>query len=283
MRPILPCLQFLLLLLPAWLVPCPAPAQTPSPLQEWQYSGGIALARLFEPELPEYRTVVGLAAETEPVYAGSRAYKVQSGPVLNFQYRDIAFISTGDGIGYNVFRGDHYQVGISLGYDFGRSMRDDYTNLRGMGDIGTAPVAKVFGTWVLSKNFPLVMRADARQFIGGAEGAVGDVGVYMPLPGSSRSFVLFAGPSVTLATQHYLQTVYGVSERQSLASGHPEFDPHAGLSAVGMGVSATKFLTGRWLLNVDAAVNRIWDDAAHSPIVEKPTQRVIAVSVDYQW
>jgi outer membrane scaffolding protein for murein synthesis (MipA/OmpV family) len=258
-------------------------AQTPSPLQEWQYSGGIVLVRLFEPELPEFRTVVGLAAETEPVYAGSRAYKVQGGPVLNFQYRDVAFISTGDGIGYNVFRGDHYQVGVSMGYDTGRTMHDDYTNLRGMGDIGIAPVAKVFGTWVLSKNFPLVMRADARQFIGGAQGAVGDVGVYMPLPGSSKSFVLFAGPSISLATQHYMQTVYGVSERQSLASGHPVFDPHAGLSAVGMGVSATKFLTAHWFLNVDAAVNRIWDDAAHSPIVEKPTQRVVALSVDYQW
>jgi outer membrane scaffolding protein for murein synthesis (MipA/OmpV family) len=239
--------------------------------------------RLFEPKLPEYRTDVGIAAEAEPFYAGSRAYKVQGGPVLNFQYRDIAFISTGNGIGYNAVRGDHYQVGVSMGYDLGRSMRNDYTNLRGMGDIGAAPVAKVFGTWVLSKNFPLVMRADARQFIGGAEGAVGDVGAYMPLPGSSRSFVLFAGPSITLATQHYLQTVYGVSERQSLASGHPVYDPHAGLSAAGIGVSATKFLTSHWLLNVDGAVDHILGDAAHSPIVEKPTQRVIAVSVNYQW
>jgi hypothetical protein len=36
-------------------------AQTPSPLQEWQYSGGIILARLFEPDLPRFRTVLGLA------------------------------------------------------------------------------------------------------------------------------------------------------------------------------------------------------------------------------
>lgn len=28
-------------------------AQTPSPLQEWQYSGGIILARLFELNLPQ--------------------------------------------------------------------------------------------------------------------------------------------------------------------------------------------------------------------------------------
>src|ERR1035437_8946485 len=91
-------------------------AQTPSPLQEWQYSGGIILARLFEPDLPRYRTILGLAAEVQPVYDGSRAYRVEGGPVINIHYLDIAFISTGEGVGYNLLRGDHYQLGIALTY-----------------------------------------------------------------------------------------------------------------------------------------------------------------------
>jgi len=259
-------------------------AQTPSPLQEWQYSGGLILARLFEPDLPPFRTVVGLASEVQPVYDGSHAYKVQGGPALNFQYRDIAFVTTGNGIGYNVLRGDHYQVGVAMAYDFGRKERDDYTNLRGMGDIGAAPVAKVFGSWVLSRKFPLILRADARQFIGGAEGAVGDIGVYMPLPGSSKTFVMFAGPSMTFATDHYLQTLYGVTPRQALASGHPIYDiPHAGTSAAGVGFSATKFLTQHWLLNIDAAIHQIRGSPAQSPLVESRTQRVLALSINYQW
>src|SRR3984957_2932025 len=174
-----------------------ASAQTPSPLQEWQYSGGIILARLFEPDLPQFRTVLGLAAQVEPVYSGSRAYRGEGGPVIRFPYRDIAFISTGDGIGYNVLRGDHYQVGVALAYDLGRKEKDDLTNLHGMGNIGAAPVGKVFGSWVLSKHFPLILRVDARQFAGGAQGAVGDAGVYLPLPGSSKTFVMFAGASIT--------------------------------------------------------------------------------------
>jgi outer membrane scaffolding protein for murein synthesis (MipA/OmpV family) len=259
-------------------------AQTPSPLQEWQYSGGVILARLFQPDLPPFRTVVGLASEVQPVYDGSHAYKVQGGPVLNFQYRDIAFLTTGDGIGYNFLRGDHYQVGVAMAYDRGRKERDDYSNLRGMGDIGAAPVAKVYGSWVLSKKFPLILRADARQFIGGAEGAVGDIGVYMPLPGSSKTFVMFAGPSMTFATDHYLQTLYGVTPQQALASGHPIYDiPHAGTSAAGVGFSATKFITSHWLLNMDAAINQIRGSPAHSPLVETRTQRVLALSIDYQW
>ena len=262
----------------------PVLAQTPSPLQEWQYSGGVILARLFDPDLPEFRKIVGLAANTDPVYSGARAYHVQGGPVINVYYRDIAFVSTGDGIGYNVFRGDHYQIGVAMAYDLGRSEQSDLANLRGLGDIGAAPVAKVYGSWVLSKKFPLILRVDARQFIGGAEGAIGDASVYMPLPGSSKTFVMFAGPSISLATHHYLQTMYGVTPQQSEASGHPIYEvPHAGTSAVGVGFSATKFITTHWMLNMDAAISKIRGSAENSPLIEERTQRVLALSVDYQW
>jgi outer membrane scaffolding protein for murein synthesis (MipA/OmpV family) len=259
-------------------------AQTPSPLQEWQYSGGIILARLFEPDLPTWRTILGVGAEVQPVYDGARADQVSGGPVINIHYRDVAFLSTGEGLGFNFLRGDHYQVGVGVTYDLGRKEKDDLTNLRGMGDIPAAPVGKLYGTWVLSKKFPLILRASARQFVGGAEGAVGDAGIYMPLPGSSKTFVMFAGPSITLATRHYLQTLYGVTAEQSLASGHPVFDvDHSGTADAGVGFSATKFLGKHLLLNLDTAISQIRGRPASSPLVERRTQRVLALSFDYHW
>jgi outer membrane scaffolding protein for murein synthesis (MipA/OmpV family) len=266
----------------AWGAPM-AFAQTPSPLQEWQYSGGIILARLFDPNLPEWRAVLGTAAEVQPVYESSRAYRLQGGPVINIQYRDVAFLSTGEGLGYNFLRGDHYRLGVAIAYDLGRRVKDDYTNLHGMGDISPAPVAKVFASWVLSRKFPLILRADARQLVGGANGAVGDVGVYMPLPGSSKRFVMFAGPSITLATHRYLQSEYGVTQAQSLASGHPVFDPHAGTNAVGVGFSATRFIGEHWLLNLDAAINSLRGSPDVSPLTERRTGRVAVLSIDYHW
>jgi outer membrane scaffolding protein for murein synthesis (MipA/OmpV family) len=272
------------LLMVLFCLPHHASAQTPSPLQEWQYSGGIILARLFQPDLPTFRTVLGAAADLAPLYDGSNEYRTKGGPVINIHYKDVAFLSTGEGLGYNFLRGDHYQFGVAMAYDLGRKERDDLTNLHGMGDIGVAPVAKIYGSAVLSKKFPLILRVDARQYIGGAEGAVGDAGVYMPLPGSSKTFVMFAGPSITFATHHYLQTVYGVSPEQSLNSGHPVFEiPHAGTATVGAGFSATKFVTSHWLLNIDAAISQIRGSAAESPIVENRTQKTLAFSVDYQW
>jgi hypothetical protein len=72
-------------------------SQTPSPLQQWQYSGGVILVRLFEPDVPEFRKILGIASEVEPLYCGARAARLQGGPVISIYYRDIAFLSTGDG------------------------------------------------------------------------------------------------------------------------------------------------------------------------------------------
>ena len=224
-----------------------------------------------------------MAAEVQPAYDGSRAYRLQGGPVVNIQYRDIAFVSTGEGIGYNFLRGDHYRVGAAISYDLGRRVKDDITNLHGMGDLSPAPAAKLFASLVLSRKFPLILRTDVRQLVGGANGTVGDVGVYMPLPGSSKKFVMFAGPSITLATHRYLQSEFGVTPAQSLASGHPAFDPHAGTAAVGVGFSATQFLTDHWLLNLDSALSRLKGSPDVSPIPERRTQRVLVLSASYLW
>jgi len=265
------------------LPPVTAFCQTPSPLQEWQYSGGIVLSRLFQPDQPAWRAVAGVAADLQPAYDGSKAYRVLGGPVINVQYRDIAFASTGEGIGVNFLRGPYYRVGAAISYDLGRIERDDYTNLRGFGNISAAPVAKIFASYVFSKDFPMVLRIDAREILGGANGAVADIGAYMPLPGSSKHFVMFAGPSVTLATHHFLQNEFGVTPSESLASGHPEFDPHAGLEAAGIALSSTKFFGDHWLLNLDGAFSKLLGSAGGSPITERSARHVITLSVNYRW
>jgi len=274
------CLLALLLCAAA---PRAALCQTPSPLQEWQFSGGIILQSLFEPNLPPWRRVVGLSAELEPTYEGSKIYRVQGGPVIDIRYGSVAFISSGNGIGANFVSGSHYRVGVAMGYDLGRPISDDPRQLRGLGYLSPAPVAKLFGEYVVAKQFPLVLRADARQFIGGADGAVGDLEAYLPLPGSSRKFVMFAGPSITYADHLYLQKEFGVTRAQALASGDPQFEVHPGENAEGVGFSATGFLTKHWLLNLDAAIDRLRGSASDSPITQKPVQRAAELTIAYSW
>jgi outer membrane scaffolding protein for murein synthesis (MipA/OmpV family) len=258
-------------------------SQTPSPLQEWQYSGGIILQRLFQPNAPDWFAVTGLATAAQPVYEGASAYRVRFGPVINIRYKDIAYASTGEGVGYNFLRGRYYRVGVSVGYDTGRRVPDDYPNLHGIGDLSVAPVVKLYGTYVLSKDFPMVIRIDARHYIGGAAGDVGDFGFYLPLPGSSKGFFMFAGPSITWATHRYVQKVFGVTAVQSLASDKPIFDVHGGTNAAGIGLSATKVLSQHWLLNLDTSTSWLQGSAANSPITEAKVRHTLALSINYHW
>lgn len=266
------------LLAPGW-----AAAQTPSPLQEWQYSGGIALEKLFEPNLPDWRTVLGGAVEQKPLYDGASLTRTFGGPLINIRYKDFAFASVGEGLGFNLLHGDHYRGGLALTYDLGRLESNDISHLHGLGDINRAPALKAFISYAVSKSFPMVVRADVRQIVGGADGLLADIDLYMPLPGSSRRLIMFAGPSFTYADHRYMQKEFGVTTTQSIASGYPVYDAHAGSDAMGFGFSATGFITEHWLVNLDTAVNRLLGSAAYSPITQKTTQHVVALSLGYAW
>ena len=265
-------------------VPTAIVAQTPSPLQEWQYSSGLILARMFQPELPEFRVIAGVGSAIEPIYDGSRAYRVRGGPVINIQFKDIAFLSTGDGIGYNVVHKRGLQLGVSIAYDLGRKERDDYTNLTGMGDKPVSAVPKVFAAWVVSQKFPLVLRGDIRHLLRAGGGSIADLGAYFPLPGSSSQFAMFFGPSITVADRRYLQDMYGVTNQESASSRHAAYSiKQGGIEAAGLGFSATWILSRHYLVNVDAAMNYLGHLPADSPLVERASGHVVALSFDYMW
>jgi len=264
-------------------IPRGAVAQTPSPLQEWQYPGGITLFKLFQPQVPKWSAVLGAAVETAPRYDGALAYHVQVGPVIDIRFRDIAFLSVGEGLGVNIVRGRNYRAGIAIGYDLGRKVEDYPTHLRGLGDIPKAPVIKLFGSYAISKRFPLVLRVDVRKIAGGAGGLVGDIEAFMPLPGSSERLIMLAGPSVTFADLSHMQKTFGISGIQALASGYPNYAAHGGLNTVGLGFSATRFLSHHVLVTADAALNHLMGSARDSPITQSSVQGVLALSAAYRW
>jgi outer membrane scaffolding protein for murein synthesis (MipA/OmpV family) len=258
-------------------------AQTPSPMQEWQYPGGIVLEQLFAPQIPKWQTILGLGASTDPAYSGSSQYREAEGPVINIRYRDRIFFSTGEGLGADVLQGKKYRLSLSVGLDLGRREEWDYPVLHGLGDIPRAAFFKLSGDYVISKRLPVILRADIRKIAGGSAGLVGDIEVYTPLPGSSRRLVMFAGPSVTLADRNHMQTGYGISGWQSLQSGYRVYNAHGGIEAAGFGFSATRFFTPHVLGNIDLAVRELLGSAGDSPLVRRKAQGSLGLSLAYQW
>ncbi len=258
-------------------------AQSPSPLPEWQYSSGIILERMYIGELQGWRVLAGPAGEYQPVYEGARKYRTGPGLAVDIRYDEFFFFSTGEGLGFNVIGGENYRAGIALGYDLGRTEKNDRANLHGMGDIPADPVAKLFGVYAISKSFPLIIRADAQYTLINGRGFNGDVGAYLPMPGSSEDVVWFFGPSISLADQRYMQTFFGVTPRQAMTSGKPAFKPSAGLKSVGGGTSVEWFFQPDWLLNVQVGYTHLMGDAGKSPLARNENGYSAGLAVIYQF
>jgi len=267
----------------AVLAPAPAHAQTPSPLTEWQYSSGIMLEQMFEPKLPTWRIRLGPSASFQPRYTGSSRYHTLAGPSIDIRYKDRFFLSTGEGIGMNVLTGPNWRVGIGAAYDLGRREADDLEHLHGMGNINPAPSLRLLGEYAVSKSFPLVLRADLRRNFGGDNGWIGDLGAYMPMPGSSEKFAWFAGPTVTIADSRYMNSWFGVNAGQSARSGYRQYSASAGIRSVGFGVSTSLTLRKHWIISADGAFQQLVGSAAHSPLTQTRASGVFDVSENYQF
>jgi outer membrane scaffolding protein for murein synthesis (MipA/OmpV family) len=256
-----------------------ASAQTPSPFAHWQDAAGIMLAPLAGP-IPDWRITLGLGGAFMPVYEGSRHYRILPAPAIDIRYKDIAFLSLGDGLGVNVFRGETYRVGVAVGYDFGRD-EDVASRLNGLGTVEASPEFRVFAE---VRILPFILTADLRRAIGGHGGSVGDLGVYLPVIGR-ENLVVFIGPSITFANDRYMQAYFGVGTAQAMAStAHlPRYDADGGLKSASFGASTIYHFNEHWFVDADIAWERLADTAGNSPIVEQRNQFGLSMVVGYEF
>ncbi|MGE4483057.1 MipA/OmpV family protein [Acidocella sp.] len=261
----------------------PAFAQTPSPFAEWQYSYGLQLQRLFEPTVPKWQVELGLGSQFAPAAEGLKRYTVQGGPAIDIRYKDIAFLSSGEGLGANLFSFRHISVGGAISYDMGRSPHVDGRDLNGLGTIHPTPELKFFATSVLSKSFPLTIRIDIRKQLGASFGYIGDIGAYMPMPGSSQKFAWFFGPTVTFADGRYMNTYFGISHNQAASSRYPYYKAHGGFKSTGVGLSANYFVTSHVMVDVSAAYSRLLGSAGDSPITQTRDEGTVSLAAIYKF
>jgi len=264
-------------------LPAAALAQTPSPLGEWQYSVGIPLQKMYQENIPDWQVRLGAATSFQPRFEGSDRYHVVAGPSIDVRYKDLFFLSSGEGFGANVGRGENWRVSVAAVYDLGRRGQDDPQELNGLGNINAAPGLKLAAEYVVSKDFPLVLRADIRRYFGGSNGWIGDLGAYMPMPGSTKKFFWFAGPNVSLADSRYMNSWFGVNQQQAAHSQYSQYHASAGFKSVGFGVSAIWLFNKHWFATADGAFEQLVGSAGNSPITRSRATGVADVSINYRF
>jgi outer membrane scaffolding protein for murein synthesis (MipA/OmpV family) len=254
-------------------------AQTPSPLMDWQYSTGEVLSSLQGP-VPEWRAAFGPGVSEQPTFIGSNRYRTEPSAILDVRYKDEFFLSDGEGIGWNALTAPGFRAGLAVGYDIGRNSHDD-ARIRDLPNIAFAPEPKVFVQYFL---FPVVLTADLKKGIGGNDGIVGDVGAYIPLPlKQDKSWLLFVGPSLTMADGRYMNSYFGVSDTASRLSGLREFTANGGFTNAGLGATSIYLIGAHWLVESDFGWRRLLGDAARSPITETNNQITGDINIGYRF
>jgi outer membrane scaffolding protein for murein synthesis (MipA/OmpV family) len=255
-----------------------ANAQTPAPLANWQFSAGQVLESL-EVTPPKWSATVGAGIATEPRYEGAKDYRILPSGILDIRYRDIAFLSDGEGLGVNLLHGKGYRAGVAIAYDLGRRQSVD-SHLAGLGNISAAPVAKLFAEYFLKL---VVLTADIRRGLAGNTGVIGDLGAYIPIPIIMDKIFMFLGPTVTFADNHYMQTAFGVTPAQSTASHLAIYVAAGGLYSAGAGMTIISLFGDHWFLNFDGGYQHLLGSSQHSPITETRTQFMADLNVGYRF
>ncbi|MCQ0987330.1 MipA/OmpV family protein [Jiella marina] len=203
---------------------------------------------------------LGIKGLVEPDFLGSDDYRIVPAAIFSVEYLNLPGIGSfggPDGLGFS--------IGPSFNY-IGERTSNDYPVLNGLDDVDATYEAgiKVSYEWEYAEVYGAV-----RYAFGGAEGVVGDAGANLiARPTDYLTFKL--GPTVSFASESYMDDYFSVSPAESIASGgrFGTYDAGGGFKSVGVAASARYEFYTDWFLNADASWDKLVGDAADSPIVE---------------
>lgn len=227
------------------------------------------------PASQDVHVSVGAAIATAPLYPGSRDSRTRIFPVIDARHGrwyvgPVPASPNVLGIGVDVARDEGLRLGAALTGDI-RSLRreEDADRLAGLGDVERTQRANVYTAWSAPRY---ELRGNVARDIRGR-----DLGTVVQLEADLRfrpwaSWMLSVGPSIAWVDDDYAQTVFGVDEAQSAASGLRRFDARGGLMLLRMNASIVRRIDEHWSLGARGSVARLRGDASDSPITERESQ-----------
>lgn len=213
----------------------------------------------------EWNVMLGAGVRVEPKFEGAKDFTIIPLPMISAEFGQYVSVDP-SGLTINAWQYEGLSVKGRLGYDFGRDSDDD-KHLDGLGDIGASAVLGVDLSYEL---MPFEFKLSLDQNLGGSDGFSAKFGTALMVP--MDPFMFSIGPSVTWADGNYMESYFGVTEKQSIRSGLREFEAEAGFKRVDLEISGLYFINEHWALRGEVGVGYLVGDAADSPVSQENLQ-----------
>lgn len=240
-----------------------------------------ALLILSNPALAndQWDVSIGAGGLYKSEYPGSDEYEFIPIPYIDITYADRVFLNPYQGLGVYALNEKPYKLGAAIGYDFGRDEGDD-SRLNGLGDVDATAEAVLFGSVAFE---PFELGAEIRHdLLEGHEGTTAEVSADFKHNWNRQTF-LSLGPSLTWASDDYMNSYFGVNATQAARSQFNQFDAEGGLSETGLGGTLVHMLDENWFVTGVAEYSHLLGDAADSPISENDHDILTGAFVGYRF
>lgn len=241
-------------------------------------------AHADNPGSAQQSLTIGLGAQTAPVYSGADKRRTQMVPVV--QARDGAFFFDSlKGIGYNLQSDDGFYLEHSLGYGLGRSdrdsnWRDGSDKLKGMGNVDATVNTSIAAGWMATPWLSLEGRATL-PLSDGQGVQYRTSATLIPLQNDNDNIALQV--SALFGDSRYMNTFYGVNDKQSMRSGYRRYHAAGGFYGVDSNLVWGHQFTPHWGSAISLGYTWLGDHAANSPIVFQRNQTTAAAVVTYSF
>jgi outer membrane protein len=226
-----------------------------------------------------WNVTVGAGVGFGTAYEGSDKTEVSPVPIIDVNYKDGMFFAGTQGIGVTPIQTENGSLSVALGYGGGRDEKDDRKNLRGLGDVDSSALGIVSGEYNVG---PITLGASVQSGLGGDYGTTGDFSIGTGYPVTEK-LMISGDVHAAWASGDHMENYFGVSQKQSTASGKKKFDAGSGIKSYGTSLGANYQISENWAAFADVSVDQLTGDAADSPVSVEDTQVGGFVGVGYSF
>ncbi len=214
----------------------------------------------------EWIVTLGGTFTGTPTYPGARTLRPGFTPSLSWSKpgETSQFEAPEDGISIPVYQSQNARFGAVFGFDGGR-YRADSPRLAGLKDVPWTINSGAFAEfWPIANRFRT--RIAIEHGFRETDGFTADLSA--DWVEQFGALTLSGGPRIALADRTQMQSRFGVTPAESLASGYVAYNPRGGLKSVGVGLAQSYKLNPSWTGTLYQHYDRLSGPAARSPIVE---------------